>query len=329
MADYISAADIEKFGYCPLSWFLSWKESAESDSHQLEGQMAHEKIARNVDRAKGLELNAVVSQKLVIIYAIIATIVATLGISLLPFGNKPNISHIMIVISLIWILAALFFLNISYRTPMKDNIVQYEKIILIFAIVATLAAAYSVLFTKIDENLALVLVTLSLLWLIAASYFLNRTLTFSFAAKKLKDELNIEGEIKYVDMGDSDLMISKEHGISGRPDYVLVVEGYHIPVEEKTGRSPRGPLFSHILQVAAYCLLLQESSGRRVPYGILKYGPNQQHIIEFDDSLRKILLEKVQEMRSIIDGKPAHRNHGRVKKCANCSRRQICPESLA
>lgn len=329
MVDYISAADIEKFGYCPLSWFLSWKETTESDSQQLKGQKAHENITRNVNKAKGLELKAVISQKLVIIYAIIATIVATVGISLLPFENKPNISHIMIVVSLIWILAALFFLNLSYRTPVKDNIIQYEKIVLIFAIVATLVAAYSVLFTEINEDLALVMMILSLVWLMAASFFLNRTLTFSFAAKKLKDELNIEGEIKYVDMGDSDLMRSEEHGISGRPDYVLVVEGYQIPVEEKTGRSPRGPLFSHILQVAAYCLLLEESTGRHVPYGILKYGPNQQHIIEFDDTLRRMLLEKVLEMRSVIDGKPVHRNHKRVNKCTNCSRQQICPESLA
>lgn len=329
MADYVSAADIEKFGYCPLSWYLSWKEERGADSQQLQGQRAHENIAKNVDRAKGLELKAVLSLKLVIIYAIIATIIATIGISLLPFENKPDFSHILVVVSLIWILAALFFLNLSSRTPLKDTILQYEKIVLIFAIVASLVAMYSVLFTEINEDLALVMVTVSLVWLMAASYFLNRTLTFSFAAGKLKEELNIEGEIKYVDMGDSDLLRSEKYGISGRPDYVLFVEGLQIPVEEKTGRSPRGPLFSHILQVAAYCLLLEENQGQHVPYGILKYGPTQQHIIEFDEPLRKILLDKVREMKSIIDGKPVHRNHKRVNKCIKCSRQQICPESLA
>ena len=37
------------------------------------------------------------------------------------------------------------------------------------------------------------------------------------------------------------------YGISGRPDYVLLVEGLPIPVEEKTGRVPKGPLFSALL----------------------------------------------------------------------------------
>lgn len=328
LKDYISAADIEKFGYCPLSWWLSWKEDQSDDGKLREGQIRHDNIAKSVSKARKLESRAVTSERMVLWYAVIATIIAILGIDFLQFENEWRISAILAVISLIWVLAAVIFLNIAFRTPVKDRVLQYEKIISIFAIIAVLIAINAVAFLGINEELALSLELISLVWLIGASYFLQRSLTYSQAARALKKELKINGKIEYVDMADSDLLRSEEYGISGRPDYVLMVEGSQIPVEVKTGRRPRGPLFSHILQVAAYCLLLEERSGKSVPYGLLKYGVDQ-HVIEFDESLKETLLEKIDDMKAIANGKPVHRNHGRASKCAGCSRREICPERLA
>jgi len=325
----ISAADIEKFGYCPLSWWLSWKDNLSETEDLKAGQIKHGDIAESVNEAKKLELNAVTMERLVLWFAIIATIVAIFGLDLLPFENKPNISVIMLVVSLIWILAAATILRLSFKTPVKDKLLQYEKLIIAFAIVAVIVAVNAVVFLGIDERLAFTLEIISLIWLIAASYFLQRSLSFSHAARKLKRELNIKGKIEYVDIDHSELLVSEKYGISGRPDYVLMAEGAVIPVEEKTGRIPRGPLFSHILQVGAYCLLLEEKTGKNVPYGILKYGTDQ-HIIEFDEMLRKTLMQKVIEMKNIVDGiQPAHRNHNRPSKCTGCSRHDICPERLA
>jgi len=323
----ISAADIEKFGYCPLSWTLSWEENGKDDDYLHGGQRDHEKIAKSVSKAGTLEQKAVTSEKIVLWFAVVATIVSILGIDMLPFQNKPDISQILIAISLIWILAALFFLIMGFRAPIADKIIQYEKIILVFAVVAAIIAINAVIFLEMDVNMAITFEILSLIWLIVASFFLQRSLTFSQAARSLKKELNIDGSIQYVDIGQSKLLKSERYGISGRPDYVLNVDGADIPVEEKTGRVPKGPLFSHILQVAAYCLLLEETTGKHVPYGILKYGTDQ-HVIKFDDNLKNTLLGITDEMRSILDGKPAHRNHKRTSKCRSCSRREICPERL-
>lgn len=326
---YISAADIEKFGYCPLSWVLSWEEEQRSDNRLKGGKEEHEKIAKSVSKAKKLEIKALTSEKLVLWYAIIATIIAVLGVDLLPFEAQSYISSILIVISLIWILAALFFLNMAFRTPVKDKILDYEKIVLLFAVVAVIIAINAVVFIEISEEWAILLEVISLIWLMAASFFLQRSLIFSNAARGLKEELQISGTIEYVDLDDSELLRSEKFGISGRPDYIVQTEDYRIPVEEKTGRVPRGPLFSHILQVAAYCLLLSETQGKDVPYGILKYG-NDQHIVEYDSGLKNTLLHKIEDMRSIAKGnKPAHRNHNRASKCAGCSRRFACPERLA
>ncbi|MDH4122502.1 MAG: CRISPR-associated protein Cas4 [Thermoplasmata archaeon] len=329
MAVQISAADIEKFGYCPLSWWLSWNSDTKEREELVNGKERHSRIAENVMAARKLEIQALTTERIVLWFAIIATIIAIFGIDLLPFENEPSISLIMIFMSLIWVLASLIFLQLAFRTPTTDRVLQYEKIILIFAIVAALVAINSVLFLEIDERLAIVLEAISLVWLIVAAYFLERSLTYSHAARQLKKEMDIKGKIKYVDMEDAELLVSEKYGISGRPDYILIVENSDIPVEVKTGRTPRGPLFSHILQLATYCLLLEEKSGKKVPYGILKYGTDQ-HVIDFDESLKKTLLQKIAEIREIADGrKAAHRNHNRPVKCTNCSRRDNCPERLA
>ena len=269
-------------------------------------------------------------EKIVLWCAVISTVVAYIGIDLLPWAGMPklSVSGIMIVISLIWILAALFFLRTAFKTPVKGTTLQYERIILIFALVAVIFAINAMFFLWVSEDIAQWLEAAALFWLIAATFFLQRSLTFSEAARNLKKELHIKGDIEYIDLDGSKLLTSERYGISGRPDYVLLVEGSPIPVEEKTGRVPKGPLFSHILQVATYCLLLEEKTGKNVPYGILKYGTHQ-HVIDFDEGLKKTLFQKVQEMREIADGKPAHRNHNRPNKCTGCSRKEICPERLA
>lgn len=327
MAGYISAADIEKFGYCPLSWRLSWKEGQNINGNLEGGKQRHEDIAHSVSEVKKLERKAITAERVVLWCAVIATAVAFFGVDLLPFEKAISVSQIMLVISLIWILAAVFFLRTAFKTPVKGTTLQYERIIMIFALVAVIMAVSAMMLTLVSEDLAQWLEAAALIWLIVASFFLQRSLTFSQAARNLKKELHIKGDIEYVDMDGSKLLTSEIYGISGRPDYVLLVEGAPIPVEEKTGRIPKGPLFSHILQVATYCLLLEEKTGKNVPYGILKYGA-YQHVIEFDDALKNTLLQKIQEMREIADGKPAHRNHNRPNKCAGCSRKEICPERL-
>jgi CRISPR-associated exonuclease Cas4 len=96
----------------------------------------------------------------------------------------------------------------------------------------------------------------------------------------------------------------------------------------KTGRVPRGPLFSHILQVVAYCVLVEEEYGKPPPYGIIRYGDTAFEI-EYNPDQRSLLLQKLKEMRLAMAKGEAHRNHNRVGKCIHCSRRGVCPERLA
>jgi CRISPR-associated exonuclease Cas4 len=109
---------------------------------------------------------------------------------------------------------------------------------------------------------------------------------------------------------------------------VLLEGDQHIPVEVKTGRTPRGPLFSHILQIAAYCLLMEEEYGKPPPHGVIRYD-DASHDIEYNEDLKRLVLGKLGEMRACLVKGEAHRNHNRPGKCVHCSRRSVCPERLA
>ena len=98
----------------------------------------------------------------------------------------------------------------------------------------------------------------------------------------------------------------------------------------KTGRRPQAPFFSHVLQIGAYCLLSEEEFRHKPEFGQIRYGfDNDPHKVVWDSKLRRLVLEKLDEMNDIIKGNmEAHRNHKRVGKCNSCSRRKNCPERL-
>jgi CRISPR-associated exonuclease Cas4 len=322
----ISAGDLEKYSYCPLSWWLSIK--LEEDNESLtKGVQQHERLGKSLWKIDSGEKSAREYEKLVFWWAIVATVVAIVGLEVL-YERAPEVSEVLGVVALIWILAASYFLFKATKSKMRGTIVDYERIILIFAIVAVVIAVSAVAFSVTsDIRVAVTIEAVAVMWLMGASFFLYRTLRATDIVDSLRKEFRVTGRIEYIDMAGSKAFKSDKHGLIGRPDYVIKVEDKLIPVEEKKGRTPKGPLFSHILQIAAYCLLIEESTGKTPPYGLLKY-PEQQHEIEYDEDLRKILLEKLREMRKIMDTSEAHRNHNRPGKCKSCSRKEGCPEKI-
>ncbi|MDG6221472.1 MAG: Dna2/Cas4 domain-containing protein, partial [Candidatus Thermoplasmatota archaeon] len=86
--------------------------------------------------------------------------------------------------------------------------------------------------------------------------------------------------------------------------------------------------FSHILQLSAYCFLVEEAYKRIPPYGIIRYGQTEFQI-EYTPEMKQMVIEKANEMREKLVTGDVHRNHGRESKCRYCSRRSVCPERLA
>lgn len=326
----ISASEIEKFAYCPLSWWLS-EEEEEQSPELVEGEKKHAKLSKRIhdiltheERAREYETN-------VLFFAIASTIVAVLGIAFI-YSAAPDLGMIVGAVALIWLLAAVYFLYRAETITTPTEKLYAERIILTFAMVAMVIAIFMVVFTLIENvRLAEIVEVIALVWLIGATFFLYHSLKFLELATIAREKHGIgSNDIVYIDELDErpKMFVSKKYGLRGRPDYVLLSGDDHIPVEVKTGRNPRGPLFSHILQTGTYCLLLEEEYGKAPPFGLLKYE-NSQHEIDYTSDMKKLVLNKLLEMRELMVTKKVHRNHNRKGKCINCSRRDKCPEKLA
>ena len=116
-------------------------------------------------------------------------------------------------------------------------------------------------------------------------------------------------------------------GLTGKPDYLVQKEGCLIPVEVKSGQTPRAPYDSHISQLATYCLLVERTSDRRPPYGILHY-PGRDFIVEYTPALEHTTLALLTRLRS--DGRlpDVPRSHNEPARCARCGFREACDQRL-
>jgi CRISPR-associated exonuclease Cas4 len=122
-------------------------------------------------------------------------------------------------------------------------------------------------------------------------------------------------------------LIARRYGLVGKPDYVLEARGQFVPVEVKPGRTAQEPYPSDMMQLAAYCLLIEETSGVRPRYGLLRYA-HATFKIPFDNRLRDELITLIGEMRASEPTISAHRSHKQAARCGPCSFRSQCDEAL-
>lgn len=116
-------------------------------------------------------------------------------------------------------------------------------------------------------------------------------------------------------------------GLTGKPDYLVEHKGQKIPVEVKSGRAPEAPYDGHIYQLAAYCLLVEKTTGSRPPYGILHYE-DRDFAIDYTRDLENTLLEILAEMRHDERRENVSRSHEVPARCVKCGFRNICDQKL-
>ena len=141
-----------------------------------------------------------------------------------------------------------------------------------------------------------------------------------------------EGEVVYEDAsGQGKELFSRRLGLSGKPDYLLEDdEGNLIPVEVKSGYAPRGdePYESHLLQIAAYLLLVEEVLQRPAPYGLIRYRKRTLRV-DYTNDLHEELMDTMAQMRTVLARGEAHRSHNQAQRCVRCSMAHACDERLA
>jgi CRISPR-associated exonuclease Cas4 len=122
-------------------------------------------------------------------------------------------------------------------------------------------------------------------------------------------------------------LFDKELGLAGKPDYLVEQDGRIIPVEVKTGRTPDAPYDSHIFQVAAYCLLVQKTYGKRPPHGIIHY-PGRDFAVDYTAELENSLLNLIADMRISEHRSEVARSHDDPQRCRRCGFRDACDQRL-
>ncbi|MCD6290683.1 MAG: CRISPR-associated protein Cas4 [Anaerolineae bacterium] len=173
--------------------------------------------------------------------------------------------------------------------------------------------------------MAFILWGIALALILAGIWMLQRS-------RKLRQASGLpQGQIVYADTDQwrepREPILSRRWGLVGRPDYLVAHGRDLIPVEVKSGRRP-SPLYrSHLLQLGAYCLLVEDWTGHRPPHGLLHYE-NATVQVPFDDTLRQAVIDTLADMRRAARQPDVPRSHNDPARCHRCGVRHACDQSL-
>ena len=120
---------------------------------------------------------------------------------------------------------------------------------------------------------------------------------------------------------------SARYGLVGRPDQLVRVGRMLIPVEQKPRARRLQP--SHVLQVAAQCLLVQEVYEIRPTYGLVILAAGERQRVEFSPALERRLLQTMAQMRALIGADTVPEPYWIAAKCRACGFRQTCWSAVA
>jgi CRISPR-associated exonuclease Cas4 len=143
------------------------------------------------------------------------------------------------------------------------------------------------------------------------------------------------GRITYVDTGAWNRcerpLFSRQYRLTGKPDYLVRSAAGVTPVEVKSGAAPQQPYPAHVLQLAAYCLLVEEQESRAVPYGIIKYA-DKAFEVDYTPSLRAQVVDTLEAMRRGLRADKrvgVERSHDEPRRCLGCGYRDRCDQRMA
>ncbi|HEV2580456.1 MAG TPA: hypothetical protein VGT44_06350, partial [Ktedonobacteraceae bacterium] len=87
-----------------------------------------------------------------------------------------------------------------------------------------------------------------------------------------------EGELVYEDAdGQGESLTSRAYPLVGKPEYVVKLpDGRPVPIELKLNVTDvTAPHSNHVVQLGAYCLILEEYFERPPTYGIVRYADSE------------------------------------------------------
>lgn len=363
----VSASDLERYAYCPLSWQLS-RSGVSGVGHAVEeGVKKHAEIHAVVEEYEGARRKA---KRELIVWSWWFGIIVAITIDSVAFFSidkalpPTQLARYLVLLGIVWLFLGIILTTIPWRkwvnlpepkTRDTEDFEQWDmdfikpvvqqsgfiggwaeagrtEAALFFGAIITSLHGAALWRADDREQAGYILLMVALLWTFFASWRLQRVLLADNEAEQARHEAGFESDVEVAysdDSESSDLLQDKTTGLRGRPDQIVIIDGEFIPVEVKTGKVPTRPHFSHTMQVLAYLHLVGKNTGRIPPYGILRYGKDSIFQIDWDEENQTILNESLIEVQRLSVEGGASRNHDRPGKCRNCSRRHACPESLA
>ena len=190
----ISASEMERYGYCPLSWYLD---------------------LRGID-AEGDEVNTGVEK-----HKIIGDSLKNLLVE--EGKSRETSTTLMTIIGLIMTVVTIALIILWVSTDV------------------------------LRQNMGVILLIIGIGWMLIAAFFLYRLLLSTEKIDQLRDDYNLGEEAIETPDGlteETPVLKSRKYNLAGRPDYMIKKDDLRIPVEVKTGRRPKAPFFSHVLQLS-------------------------------------------------------------------------------
>ena len=362
----ISASDIERHAYCPMSWSLARQGNSGQGEAINSGKEKHAEIHKKVIEFQDKQIQF---KKHLLIWTWWFTVIIALVIDSIAFividdiiVSPIDLARYLALWSMILLFATILAIYLPWRIWLglsetlrqeKNRLIQQNDIMqsewenidfqggwfeagkieisLLFTVILLGIHSIALVAAENRTQAGFILFTLAMLWTLAASWQLQRALLIENAAEIARKDVGLEEDTEVVYSDDEEstgLLIDENIGLRGRPDQIVVVDGEFIPVEQKTGRIPKRPHLSHKMQLLAYLHLVETSTKRSTPYGILRYGNEDIHQIYWDENTKQELFSAIQEIQRLKIEDKKKRNHERKGKCQNCSRKYACNESL-
>jgi CRISPR-associated exonuclease Cas4 len=110
----------------------------------------------------------------------------------------------------------------------------------------------------------------------------------------------------------ADVLVSKKLPLRGKPDYIIKQNNVFIPIEFKSGKTPRTPYQNHIMQLMAYCLLVEENFGTRPPGGYIRYKDKEFKIAytkQAEEAVKNLVYEVLEKKKLGEELKCKHKVH--------------------
>ena len=363
----VSASDLERFMYCPLSWQLAKEGTSGVGEAIEEGVEKHKEIHNDMSEYQEAMIRM---RRSLLIWSwwfgiIIAFTIDSIAFLYIDDVMNPPLEFAKILS--MWSVSCLIVAILSIALPWR-NWFSFERSIkeirdlrkqfestgleptwspigflggwfsagrteagLLLATIVIGAHAIALVAAEDRDQAAFILIVIAFIWTFLATWQLQRSLKAENEMVENRKKAGLEEgtELMYSDDDkSSDLLIDPVSGLRGRPDQIVIIDGEFIPVEQKTGKVPKKPHTSHRLQLLAYISLVETSTNKSPPYGVLRYGEDDVHQVFWDQHAQKHLQESIIEVQRLMVEGGAKRNHEREGKCRHCSRRYVCSESL-